>query len=638
MPTVMPPSTPKEEKHPVLALDTFTHNTKTDSLPMHIQTSTTPAQDERGRSANVVVVCAKDGQGGDGPETPSSSKTAGSRDRSPRSAPSTAAGSSSADGCTTTTTTTPGEGPGLQRRLRSKHMQMIAIGGNIGTGIFIASGHSLYDGGPAFVLIDFLLVAVMVYCVVNALAEMTTLYPVSGSFVTYASRFIEPAFGFALGFNYWLQWLIAMPIQTVVAIMLIAKWDTAGVVPAGVWIVLFLGVVGVVNVLGVEKFGQVELGLSMTKIVAIALFFIIAIVVDLGGGPGNHFRGAHTFYDPGAFKNGLRGFCSVFVTAAFTYGGTELIGLTAGETVNPRKEVPKATNSVFWTIALCNVLSVLMIGLIIPSTDPRLSDTHASPSSPFVLVAEAGGMPTLGHIYNAFILGAVLSVGISCVYPATRTVVSLAQNGQAPRILGKIDGRGRPLPAVAVSLAFGFLAFAQYASNAAEIFHWLMGLSGLATFISWGTICFSHCRFRMAWERQGHSLEELPWRSPVGVWGSVVGTCMSVAVIVCSFFIAASPIDESLSRAARAGAFFQAFLAAPIMILFYAIGRIILPNSVVLKLKDIDLQTGRRTFAPMDQVQVDGGAAAESTDCDPPTTPMNESPAMNGTALRTAAS
>ncbi|KAE8213703.1 hypothetical protein CF327_g2809 [Tilletia walkeri] len=466
---------------------------------------------------------------------------------------------------------------GLKRRLQSK--QMIAIGANMGTGLFIGSAKALYNGGPGWVLVDLILVAALLFFVVMALGELATTFPVSGSFVTYTSRFIDPSWGLAMGWCYWLQWFVALPIQLTVSTIIISKWDVNNIVPAGVWITLFLLITAMINFFGIRLYGQINYYMSMIKVTAVAFFVVLAIAIDVGAGPGNHYRGAKTWHDP-----------------AFSLAGTELIGLTAAETANPRKEVPKATVQVFSKIVACYIISLFMIGLIVPSDDKRLTGDAEAPVSPFVLAIELAGLKVLPHIFNAIILMSLISVSSSCVYASSRTLVALAQLGQAPKIFGKIDSMGRPIPAILLAISFGTFAFSQYASSAQDIFDWLLALSGLSSIFTWTSVCYAHVRFRQAWKRQGHRLEELPWKTPTGMIGSIVGIAMNAVVMLAHFYTAVWPIDEPHDGSARAKAFFQAYLAAPVFLILYAIARIVLRCPHV-ELQDIDLQTGRRQIS-----------------------------------------
>jgi len=488
---------------------------------------------------------------------------------------------------------------GLKRNLSGRHMQMIAFGGSIGTGLFIGSGGALASGGPGFLLIDFLLIGAMLYTVVMDLGELATVYPVSGSFSAYSTRFIDPAWGFAMGWNYWMQWFIVLPLELTAASIVLQYWDpTYSHVPAGVYIMIFLVAIIFINMFGVRGYGEFESAASIIKIIAVLGFIILSIIIDTGGAPDGVYRGARTWHDPGAFKNGFQGFVSIFVTAAFAFAGTELVGLAAAETGNPRKEVPKACKQIFWRILIFYIISLFMIGLIVPHTDERLTSgasSYDARASPFVIAIVDAKIRVLPSIFNAVILVSVLSVGNSAVYGASRTLCGLAQSGQAPAMFKYIDREGRPIPAVIVSLLMGCLAFVLYAGPNTNntVFNWLLALSGLSSIFSWGSINLAHIRFRKAWARQGHTLDELPWASPTGIWGSYFGLIFNILVLVFQFVKAAWPISPSDTVALKVSDFFQSYLAFPVVMIFY-IGYKIIKRTRVVKIDEIDLSTGRR--------------------------------------------
>ncbi|KAK0546266.1 hypothetical protein OC846_005349 [Tilletia horrida] len=483
---------------------------------------------------------------------------------------------------------------GLKRRLQSRHMQMIAFGGSIGTGLFVGSGSSLGAGGPGFLLIDFMLIGIMLFFVVMALGELATVLPVSGSFAAYSTRFIDPAWGFAMGWNYWLQWFVVLPFELTVSTIVIQYWDPEQKITPGVWITIFLILILVINLFGVRGYGEFESAASIIKIVAVIGFIFCAVVINCGGAPAGQYLGAHTWHDPGAFANGFKGFCYVFANAAFAFGGTELIGLAAAETANPRKEVPKAAKQVFWRIMIFYIVSLFLIGLIVPYNDERLLGASNASASPFVIAMNIGGIKVLPDIFNAVILISVLSVGNSAVYGASRTLAAMARWGQAPAVFGYIDREGRPIPAVLLSLLFGAFAYIQYAASSTDIFNWLLSLSALSSIFTWGSCCLAHIRFRMAWKKQGYSLEEIPWTSPTGVWGSIIGFGFNVLVLIFQFYVSAFPIGEGTkSPKARVIAFFQNYIAVPIVISFYLFAKIVWKTKFV-RLSDIDVVTGRK--------------------------------------------
>ena len=302
---------------------------------------------------------------------------------------------------------------------------------------------------------------------------------------------------------------------------------------------------------------------------------------------------------PGAFNNGFKGLCSVFVTAAFAFAGTELVGLAAAETANPRKSLPTAVKQVFWRICLFYIVSLVLIGLLVPYTDPRLigsnsssdSDAHASP---FVIAISNAGIQILDSVMNVVIMIAVLSVGNSSVYGSSRTLAALAEQKQAPRIFAYIDKQGRPLVAILFASSLGLLAYLAASSQQDAAFTWMLALSGLSSIFTWGSICLSHIRFRKAWKQQGHTLDELAFRSQPGVIGSWIGFVFNCLVLIAQFWTGFAPVGYAeQSPAANTQNFFEAYLAAPLVLAFYIPYKLYF-KTPFMKCADMDLQTGMR--------------------------------------------
>lgn len=487
------------------------------------------------------------------------------------------------------------EKSGLKRALKGRHIQFIALGGSIGTGLFIGSGFNLATGGPGSLMIAYLIVAVMMICTVYALGELAAVLPVEGSFATYAARFIDSSWGFAMGWNYWLQWLVAFPLEATAATMVIRFWDKGGVVPQGVWVAIFIVIIVIINLFGVRGYGEYEFIAALIKVLGCIGFIICAIVIDCGGSPSGKYLGAQGWHTQPAFMNGFKGFCSVFIIAAFAFSGTELVGLAAAETANPRKELPKACRQVIFRVLIFYILSLMMITLIVPATTPELNGASNDPSaSPFVIAIEIGQIHALPQIFNAVILISALSVGNASIYGSSRMLQSLAEQGMAPKFFAYVDREGRPLPSIVVSLLFGLLGFLVYSSSPNTVFNWLISISGLSAVFAWASICFVHIRFRLAWLAQGNSLSLLPWASPLGIIGSWVGFILNILVIIGSFYAATWPIGEGdMNGSDRANSFFINMLSLPITLLFFIVHKIWKRTSYV-KSGDIDLQTGRR--------------------------------------------
>lgn len=285
------------------------------------------------------------------------------------------------------------------------------------------------------------------------------------------------------------------------------------------------------------------------------------------------------------------------MNAAFAFSGTELVGLAAAETANPRKSVPAAIKQVFWRIALFYVVALTIVGMLVPYNEPRLlngSSSADAKASPFVIAITNAGISGLPSVMNVVIMIAVLSVGNSAVYGSSRTLAALAEQGQAPRFLAYIDRQGRPLFAIIIASALGFLAFLAASSKEGEAFSWMMAISGLSSIFTWGSICLAHIRFRSGWKAQGHTLDELPFKSQVGVYGSWVGLTFNVLVLVAQFWVGFAPVGYSeMSASELVKSFFSAYLAAPIVIAFY-IPYKLWYRTPFIKAHQMDLNTGRR--------------------------------------------
>ncbi|KAL8978929.1 MAG: hypothetical protein Q9205_005614 [Flavoplaca limonia] len=498
----------------------------------------------------------------------------------------------------------------LNATMKPRHLHMIAIGGSIGAGLFVGSGSALSNGGPAALLLAFGIIGIMIFNVVYALGELAVVFPVSGGFYTYSTRFIDPSWGFAMGWNYVFQWAIVLPLELTVAGLTVEYWQSG--VSVGVWITVFWLILIFINVFGTLGYAEEEFWSSLLKLCAIVIFMIIGVVLCAGGGPAdgryNEYWGARTFYNPGAFANGFKGVCAVFVTAAFAFSGTELVGLAAAESANPAKALPGAIKQVFWRITLFYVLALLFVGLLVPHTDERLlgSGLSDSQASPFVIAAKDAGLIGFDSFMNVVILVSVISIGNSGVYGGSRTLTALAEQGYAPKFFAYIDKSGRPLFSVIFILAFSPIAYVGLSASGEVVFAWLLALSGLAALFTWGSICLSHIRFRKAWKYHGHTLDEIPFKAIFGVYGSWIGLTFIFLVLVAQFAVALYPLGGDPPSAE---AFFQAYLALPVVLAFW-IGGYFWKRSGWLRTPQIDVNTNRRV---VDWDRVNGEKARASS-------------------------
>ncbi|KAH8159893.1 hypothetical protein CIB48_g8355 [Xylaria polymorpha] len=482
----------------------------------------------------------------------------------------------------------------LARKLKGRHLQMIAIGGSIGTGLFVASGRALESGGPASVLLAYFIIGTMLYCTVQALGELAVSFPVAGSFSSYSTRFLHPSWGFAMGWNYALQWLIALPLEIISASIVTTYWNDS--LNKAIFVTIFLLAIVSINLCGVKGYGEAEFIFAIVKVTAVIGFILLGIVLNIGGAPGEGYIGGRYWRDPGALHNGFKGLCSVFVTAAFAFAGTELVGLAAAETANPRKSLPTAIKQVFWRITLFYIVALTLIGLLVPYNEPRLllSDDIPAMASPFVVAIENAGIDVLPSVMNVVILIAVLSVGNSSVFGSSRTLAALADQNQAPRILSYVDRKGRPLIAIIVSSSVGLLSYLADLKQEGEVLDWLVAISGLSSIFTWASICLAHIRFRQAWAYKGHKISELAFRSQVGVFGSWLGFIINILILIAQFWIGAWPVGyDKKSSVALAKSFFLVYLAAPVVIIFF-LGHYFWHKTSFIRIADMDVDTGRR--------------------------------------------
>ncbi|NIE68027.1 amino acid permease [Burkholderia sp. Ax-1719] len=412
------------------------------------------------------------------------------------------------------------EQPSLHRSLKARHLTMIAIGGSIGTGLFVASGASISQAGPGGALAAYLVIGLMVYFLMTSLGEMAAFMPVSGSFATYGAKFVDEGFGFALGWNYWYNWAVTIAVELVASQLVMGYWfpHVAGVW----WSAGFLAIMFLLNALSVRGFGEAEYWFSLIKVVTVVAFIGVGLFMIVGvmKGGADHVWGTFTS-EGGPFVGGLPALLGVTMIAGFSFQGTELIGVAAGESENPGKTIPRAVRQVFWRILLFYVLAIIVIGLLIPHTDPNLlkSDVTDIGVSPFTLVFRRAGLALSAGVMNAVILTAVLSAGNSGMYASTRMLYNLAVEGRAPKVFAKLSSSGVPRNALYATTAVGALCFLSSMYGDKTVYMWLLNTSGMTGFIAWLGIAVSHYRFRKGFVAQGHSFAQLPYRSkwfPIG--------------------------------------------------------------------------------------------------------------------------
>ncbi|KAH7146965.1 amino acid permease-domain-containing protein [Dactylonectria estremocensis] len=468
----------------------------------------------------------------------------------------------------------------LARKLKGRHLQMIAFGGAIGAGLFVASGNALYKGGPGSLLLSYLIIGIMQYCTMQSLCELCVFFPVTGSFSAFSTRFIDPSWGFAIGWNYFLMWLFILPLEIIAATFTVSYWNDT--IPKAIFVTIFLVAIVAINLCGIKAYGEAEFIFSIIKITAIIGFILLGIIINVGGPPEGGYIGGSNWLHPGPFKNGFKGFCSVLAA-------------------NPCKSLPMAVKQVFWRITIFYVTAALIVALLVPSDNPRLmggnSHVYASASA-FIIAIETAGVTILPSVMNAVILIAVISVGNSAVFGSSRTLLALAEQSHAPRFFAYVDKQGRPLMAILLAVCVGLMGFFADVEVHQTIFHWLLATASLSTLFTWGSICVCHIRFRTAWAYNAHSLDQLPFRSHSGVIGSWFAMIGYILVVTSQIYIAISPLETpglDTSISGRVQNFFLRVMTIPVLLILY-IGHKIYFRTQVVPVDKMDVETGRRPF------------------------------------------
>lgn len=484
----------------------------------------------------------------------------------------------------------------LKRTLKTRHLSMIALGGTIGTGLFVASGATISQAGPLGALAAYAITGLMVYFLMTSLGEMATYMPVSGSFSTYADRFVDPAFGFAMGWNFWLNWTVTVAVEAATVGVVMRYWFPD--IPTIIWSVAVMVLIISINLLSTKAFGEAEFLMAMIKVIAVLVFLAVGFAMILGIMTYKPDVAHNLSAGNGGFVNGWNGILAVLMVAGFSFQGTEFVGITAGESETPETSVPKAIKQVFWRILLFYILSIFVIGAVIYYKDPSLLNASESniAVSPFTLVFERAGLASAASVMNAVILTSVLSAANSGLYTSSRMLYSMSREGTAPKFFGKLSGKGRiPVNALIVTILVSFLVFLTSVVGE-NVYLYLVAASGLTGFITWIGIAIADYRFRRAFKAQGHDISELHYHAKWFPVGPILALVMSVIIVlgqdVASF---QGSITEWNWQA-----IITTYAAIPIFLALY-FGYKVKHRTKIRPLMEVDLMTDARPFQINDE-------------------------------------
>jgi len=482
---------------------------------------------------------------------------------------------------------------GLRRQLKNRHIAMISIGGVIGTGLFLGTAGGLQNGGPVGLFLGYACIGSICYAVMVSLGEMIAYLPLPGGHITLAERFVDPAWSFTMGWNYWYCWTIILPAELSASAVLVNYWTDR--VPNAAWISIFLVAVLVVNLFGAGAYGEAEFIFASLKVITIVGLIVLGIVLDLGGGPSHDRIGFRYWKHPGPFiqyagiagaKGRFLAFWGSLTSAAFSYIGTEVVAIAGGEAKNPRRNIPKAIQRVWIRIGLFYLLGVAVIGLLVPSTDPGLNlKTSDAAKSPFVIAIQHAGIKGLPSVINAAILTSAMSAASSDVFSSSRAIYGLAATGNAPRIFMRVSRHGVPWVAVLFQAAFGLLAYMSLKEGPGKVFGWFGNMTAIAGLMSWFGICVTYIQFYKGMKAQGMDRKKLPYVARFQPYTAYYGAFISLFICIMSGW------NVFLKGNWATDVFVTNYLPLVLFPIFFAIARVWRRTKFV-KPEDMDFQSG----------------------------------------------
>ncbi|GLF84324.1 amino acid permease [Bacillus safensis] len=419
----------------------------------------------------------------------------------------------------------------LKRAMTSRHLFMISLGGVIGTGFFLGTGYTIGQAGPVGAVLSYIVGGLIMYLTMLCLGELSVALPVSGSFHTYATKFVSPAAGFAVGWIYWLGWAATVALEFLSAGQLMRRWLPQ--VDVWIWCLVFGLCLFLLNARSAKAFGESEFFFSTIKIIAILLFIgvggaaMFGFIDTTSGEPAPYF--SH-FVNDGLFPNGLLAVVVTMITVNFSFQGTELIGIAAGESENPEKTVPRSIHQTVWRTLVFFVLSIFVLAGMVPWKEASVLQ------SPFVTVFERTGIPFAADIMNFVIIIALLSVANSGLYASTRMLYSLSKEGMAGKAFRRVNQRGIPMNALLLTFLFTGISLLSGFFAEKTVFAWIVSIAGMSAQTGWITITLSQLLFRRKYLKAGGKLENLKFKTPLYPVLPIIAITLNTIVLVSLAF------------------------------------------------------------------------------------------------------
>lgn len=416
----------------------------------------------------------------------------------------------------------------LQRGLSNRHIQLIALGGAIGVGLFYGSSATIQMAGPA-ILLSYLIGGLVIFTIMRALGEMAVDEPVSGSFSSYANRYLGPFAGYLTGWTYWFMWVVVGMAEITVIGVYVNYWYPD--IPQWVSALAAVLVVTLINLANVKAFGEFEFWFAMIKVVAIIGMILVGLgIILFGFGNGGQPVGFDNLWAQGGFMpNGVKGLVMSLVLVMFSFGGVELVGITAGEAKNPRKSIPSAINNVVWRILIFYIAALGIMMILYPWNQVGTN------GSPFVLIFDKIGIPGAAHIINFVVLTAALSAFNSGLFSTGRMLYNLSLQNNGPKYFGQLNKHQTPRRGILFSASFLLVAVFLNYIIPEKVFMFISSVATVAVITSWTIILLTQLKFRQSKTKE--EVGKLAFKMPLHPLSSYLALAFLAFVIVLMAFM-----------------------------------------------------------------------------------------------------
>jgi amino acid transporter len=462
----------------------------------------------------------------------------------------------------------------LQRHLGNRQIQLIAIGGSIGTALFVSIGGALNSGGPLGLLLAYAGYSCIIALVNNAMAEMASFMPVSGGFIRMAGHWVDESLGFMAGWNFFFYEALLIPFEITALNIVLKFWRDD--IPVAAVCAAVIVLYAACNVLAVKAYGEAEFWLSGGKVFLILILYCFTFITMVGGNPQGDAYGFRYWRDPGAIPGAtsldrFEGFLGALWAASFCIVGPEYISMVSGEAKRPRAYIKTAFKTVYFRFGAFFILGALCTGVVVAYNDPQLesvlkSGEKSAAASPYVIAMSNLKINGLPHLVNALLITSIFSAGNTYTYCATRSLYSLAIEGRAPKIFRKCTKNGVPIYCFCVVMIFPFLSFLQLSDNAAKVLQWLINIITAGGLINFIVMCGTYLAFYKACKVQGLDRKTLPYCGYFQPYGTWIALCFEICVVFVYGYSTFKPGNFTLEGFFT---YYTMVIVAPILFTFW---------------------------------------------------------------------